>query len=48
MLNGSFSLNAHLCSDDDVVDRDAVVPPQKDFFSAGEGGKNTPESLTST
>ena len=38
MLNCSFSLKAHLWSDDDVVDREEVVP-QKLFFSVGEGGK---------
>lgn len=38
MLNGSFSSKAHLCSEDDVVDLDAVVP-QKLFFSVGEGGR---------
>ena len=46
MLNCSFSSNAHRCNDEDVVDRDAVVP-QKFFFSVGEGGKYTPESLIS-
>lgn len=38
MLNGSFSLKAHRCRDDDVVERDEVVP-QKLFFSVGEGGR---------
>lgn len=47
MLNCSFSLKAHLCSDEDVVDLDAVVPPQNDFFSVGDGGMKTPESLIS-
>lgn len=46
MLNGSFSLNAHLCRDEDVVDREDVVP-QKLFFSVGDGGRYTPESLIS-
>lgn len=46
MLNCSPSSKAHLCSDDDVVDREAVEP-QKLFFSVGDGGTKTPESLIS-
>lgn len=46
MLNCSFSLKAFLCKDEDVVDLDEVVP-QKLFFSVGEGGTKTPESLIS-
>lgn len=38
ILNCSFSSNAHRCNDDDVVDRDDVVP-QKLFFSVGDGGR---------
>lgn len=46
MLNWSLSLKAHRWIDDDVVDRDDAVP-QKLFFSVGEGGRYTPESLIS-
>jgi hypothetical protein len=47
MLNWSFSLNAARRGiEEDVVEREDVVP-QNDFFSVGEGGKYTPESLIS-
>jgi hypothetical protein len=46
MLNWSFSLKAQRCRDEDVVEREEVVP-QNVFFSVGEGGMNIPESLIS-
>lgn len=46
MLNWSPSLKPRRGIEDDVVDREDVVP-QKLFFSVGEGGRYTPESLIS-